>query len=398
LANNNELQILAQVSLRAPTDAEIEAVKQKISSKLNTIVKTKGQSLTAKMLSPEDADIYIKKMQNSLDRMKFKTPKIFDDANVKTEIDKLNGMLGQLKLGKISTKEIGLQFDNVKTKIAEVSSHMKNVNKDGYSFIQMIELAAKKIAIWGISTMVVYGSLKKIKEGFEFIKDLDKDLTNIRIVTGATVSEMQDLATSYNNLAKTLGATTGELLKGATEWYRQGKTTAEAQELVTASIIESKLAAISSSEATEYLTSVLNGFQLPASAAVSIIDKLVAVDNAAATSVSELSLALQRSSNSAREAGVPIERLIGYIGTVSSVTRKSASSIGESFLDFTCKKVKYWNHNGIIHKPLLQIDSNIRRISRDGQRLGRYNLYHQQRLNESTSLLLRRCTSLNFVQ
>jgi hypothetical protein len=46
---------------------------------------------------------------------------------------------------------------------------------------------------------------------------------------------------------------------------------------------------------------------------------------------SEIASALQRSSNSAQQAGVTFDELASYVTIVSSVTRKSAESIGESF-------------------------------------------------------------------
>ena len=163
------------------------------------------------------------------------------------------------------------------------------------------------------------------------LNDMNKALTDIRVVTGMTSEETENLGVQYNNLAKQLGATTQDVLKGSVEWFRQGKTIEETQELLKASITMAKLAGISSSESTQYLTSVLNGYQMSAEKAMSVTDKLVAVDNAAATSVNELAVALQRSSNSASMAGVGLDQLVGYIGTVSSVSRKSAETIGESF-------------------------------------------------------------------
>jgi TP901 family phage tail tape measure protein len=132
------------------------------------------------------------------------------------------------------------------------------------------------------------------------------------------------MAKQYNTLAKQLGATTLEVAKGSLEWQRQGKSVQETQTLLTASTMMGKLANIESAQSTEYLTSILNGFQLQAGDAVGVIDKLVSVDNAAATSVAELASALQRSSNIAQQSGVSFEELVAYIGTVSSVTRRSA--------------------------------------------------------------------------
>ena len=96
-------------------------------------------------------------------------------------------------------------------------------------------------------------------------------------------------------------------------------------------MILSKVGAIESSEATELLTSSLNGYKLEAQEAMSVVDKISSIDLAAATSSYELATALARTANSADDAGVSFDKLLAMIGTVSSVTRKSASTIGESF-------------------------------------------------------------------
>ena len=93
----------------------------------------------------------------------------------------------------------------------------------------------------------------------------------------------------------------------------------------------SKVGAIESSKATELLTSSLNGYKLAAQDAMSIVDKISGIDLAAATSSYELATALARTANSADDAGVSFDRLLAMIGTVSSVTRKSASTIRRKF-------------------------------------------------------------------
>lgn len=93
----------------------------------------------------------------------------------------------------------------------------------------------------------------------------------------------------------------------------------------------SKVGAIESSEATSLLTSTLNGYKMTAEESMGVVDKISAIDMAAATSSEELMVALSRTANSASDAGVSFDKLLSMIATVSSVTRKSASTIGESF-------------------------------------------------------------------
>lgn len=92
----------------------------------------------------------------------------------------------------------------------------------------------------------------------------------------------------------------------------------------------SKVGAIESSQATELLTSSLNGYKLEAKDAMSVVDKISAIDLKAATSSEELATALSRTANVANDSNVSFDKLLAMIGTVSSVTRRSASTVRRS--------------------------------------------------------------------
>ena len=179
--------------------------------------------------------------------------------------------------------------------------------------------------------VLVYRGFQMLQQGIQkcidTMKELDKAFTDIRLVTGGTQEETNQLAQDYNKLAKELGATTQEVAEGAGEWLRHGKTTEETTQLLKSSMTLSKVGAMESAEATELLTSSLNGYKLEAQDAMTVVDKISSIDLEAATSSYELATALSRTANSANDAGVSFDKLLAMIGTTSSVTRKSASTI-----------------------------------------------------------------------
>jgi TP901 family phage tail tape measure protein len=215
--------------------------------------------------------------------------------------------------------------------VQNVGTAVKSAAKETKGWTTEIVQNAGKVISWAISTTAIYGTLKLIGSGIQYITELNKELTNISIVTGMTRGQTTALASDYNKLAISMGVTTKSIAEGSLEWFRQGKTVEETTALVKNSLMLATLGNIEAAQSTEYLTAILNGFQMKTEDLGGAIDKLVNLDNNYATSVAEIASAMQRSSNSAMIAGVSFDQLASYITIVSSTTRKSAESIGESF-------------------------------------------------------------------
>lgn len=186
-----------------------------------------------------------------------------------------------------------------------------------------------------INYTIIYRSLWTVIKGFQagvqIVENLNKQFTDIQMVTGATNEEIRKMSSSYNELAGQLGVTTSIVTEGATEWLRQGKTIRDTTELIKQSMILSKTGAMSAAEATQYLTSTMNGYKLSVEDASRVVDVFSKLDMSAATSSKELAIAFSRTANSANDMGVEFEELAAWITTVSETTRRSASTVGEAF-------------------------------------------------------------------
>lgn len=231
----------------------------------------------------------------------------------------------------VETLKWGKSVDGNRVVLKRLRNETAGVTKGTNFFTKALGSAAITAIKYSLGLGLIYKAMAQIGEGIQYIKDLDKEMRDIQIVTGYADETIESLAGNYNELAKAMGATTLEVAQGSLEWTRQGKTIEETQELLRSTLMLSKLGNVETAQATEYLTSILNGFKLEASDTESVVSKLVAVDNAAATSVKELATALQKGSVSAQKAGVDLDELIAYVGTVSSVTRQSAERIGTAF-------------------------------------------------------------------
>lgn len=266
------------------------------------------------------------------------------DAKKQEALKKLQGELDKVvaAYNRLKPEQAGSvkEAERLVAESARLKTEMDKVNAS-------VHTGANVFQNWGnrltnaIKNTITYtftlGSMRKaqqlLNEAIRFNIELNTEMTKIQILQaeGAqTPEEITALANSYNKLAQELGATTLEIAKGSVEWMRQGKTIEETRELLKASTMMSKLGNLEAAQSTEYLTSVLNGYQMEASEAINVVSKLVAVDNVAATSVNELATALRYSSAVAAEAGVSFEQLVSYIAVISQTTRQNAEMIGQA--------------------------------------------------------------------
>ena len=179
-----------------------------------------------------------------------------------------------------------------------------------------------------------YKILGSIRQGFNNVitsaKNLDKALTDLRIVTGQTGKEAKNTMQSFANLAAQLGVTTNEVAQSATAWLRQGYDMAQVTDLVTSSMYLSKLGMISVDEATQGLTSTLKGFKIEAREAMDIVDRFTALDVKAATTAGEIATGLAQFANLANMSGVSIDQASAMVATIADVSQVSGAQAGNS--------------------------------------------------------------------
>lgn len=183
-----------------------------------------------------------------------------------------------------TNSQFSVSQDGIAKKLQGTTELMKDTTRAASSMGAEMGAVIRRTLESAGTLGLLYGALNQLRMGVQYIKDLDKELTNVQVVTGMSETAVNSLAMGYNSLAKEMGVTTLEVAKGSLEWIRQGKTAQESGELVKSSMVLSKLGNLDAAQSTEYLTSALNGFKLEAKDSMGIIDKIIALDNSFSTS------------------------------------------------------------------------------------------------------------------
>ena len=174
-----------------------------------------------------------------------------------------------------------------------------------------------------------------VSHAYGYVKDLDRSLNDIRIVTNKSAEDMAEFATQANNAAKALAVTTSDYTEGSLIYYQQGLDDETVKTLTDITAKTSNVTQQSMSTVSEQLTAVQNGYQVANQAAEEgmqvyeeYVDKMAAVGASTASDLEELSTAMSKVASAASSMGVGFDDLNAQIATIVSVTRQAPESVG----------------------------------------------------------------------
>lgn len=289
------------------------------------------KSSSSKLLNQQDINAYVTKMNNAIARLQVGKDKVFSNDSVRQELSRLQGMLNGLNTSSTSNsiKQINGQFDNLRTRVSQVSSEFKNVNKDGYSFTEMLELSIKKFVLWGLGTSVVMQSLHKIQEGFSFIIEQSKIFTNLQMEMTDVNLSFKGVTDAANQYADAMSTTTDTVMKAIGVFSTYTSTMDEVLEKSKAALVLSNITGQGIEQTSDALMGTMAQYKLGAEDAMHVADIITSTARMLSMDyprgIQEISEGLRTVGSVARESGATIEELSAMIGTLTEKNRKTGN-------------------------------------------------------------------------
>ena len=249
-----------------------------------------------------------------------------DLSRLNTSINSTYGSIDQLKanLDSIGRGDI---FNRLQSSVLGTNMQLKESNKLLDEMAQTMTNTIK----WGVTSSIFDRISNSIQRAYEYAKDLDTSLNNIRIVTGYSAAQMESFAESANRAASSLGASTRDYTEASLIYYQQGLSDQEVQARTETTLKAANVTGQTGDEVSEQLTAIWNGYKVTADETELYIDKVAKVAAATASDLNELSTGMSKVASAAASAGVDIDQLNATLATVISVTREAPETIGTAF-------------------------------------------------------------------
>lgn len=221
----------------------------------------------------------------------------------------------------------GRVFNRMQSSLLGTNMQLKESNK----LLDEMATTMANTVKWGITSSIFNQISSSIQRAYEYAKNLDTSLNDIRIVTGYSAEQMESFAESANRAASALGASTRDYTDASLIYYQQGLSDEEVQARTETTLKAANVTGQTGDEVSEQLTAIWNGYKVTADETELYIDKVARVAAATASDLNELSTGMSKVASAAASAGVDIDQLNATLATVISVTREAPETIGTAF-------------------------------------------------------------------
>ena len=249
-----------------------------------------------------------------------------DLSKFNNSIKSAYGGLDQLR-NRLESIGQGNVFNRLQSSLLGTNMQLKEGNK---LLDEMATTMANTIK-WGVTSSIFDRISNSIQRAYEYAKDLDTSLNDIRIVTGYSAEQMESFAESANRAASALGASTRDYTEASLIYYQQGLNDTEVQARTETTLKAANVTGQTGEEVSEQLTAIWNGYKVTADETELYIDKVAKVAAATAADLEELSTGMSKVASAANSAGVDIDQLNATLATVISVTREAPETVGTAF-------------------------------------------------------------------
>lgn len=288
--------------------------------------KKESEKLSKQELAIENARVQAVKMRNNLEKLQVSNEGFLKSDRGKDAVQEIEATSRAIKEYEQSATRLN------KLKVDEHFSNlgvaMEGAKKKVFSFTEMLTMAGKKFLTWLTIQQSVQLTMRAIREMTQEVIALDSSIIELQKVSDLYNTSLDNFIDKAYEASAVLGRTGKELIDATTLFKRAGFTLKESFDLGQEALLLQNVGdGIDNVEqASTILISTLKAFNMEASEARSVIDKINQVSNTSAVSFSSLSEGLRIASATFATSGEDIEQLIGMLTATDAVMQDMSTS------------------------------------------------------------------------
>lgn len=223
------------------------------------------------------------------------------------------------------------QVTALNRELSETKNLVTQAGLSGRSLGDSLKSALTNFTTYFSISKVVNGITNAFKSMVSEVVAVDTAMTNLRKVTDATDTQFNAFLDTAIQKSQELGSSLSDLIDATSEFARLGYNITDATQLgEIATLYKNVGDGLSASDASQNIISTMKAFNIEASDAITIIDKLNEVGNHYAISSAGIGEALRLSASAMSEANNDLSESIGLIVGANNVVQ-DPNSVGTAW-------------------------------------------------------------------
>lgn len=157
-------------------------------------------------------------------------------------------------------QEVTRMFKEISIGATSAKQSMEQLGQTGQTMLSKFKAGLQKFGGWTIVTRALTAVIRLARQLVTNVKEIDTAMGQLRIVTGATASEMNKFSKEIAETSKKIGASITDLTDSATVYARLGYTLEESNTLAKYTSMLSKVGDIDVSDAQSAITAITKAF------------------------------------------------------------------------------------------------------------------------------------------
>lgn len=230
------------------------------------------------------------------------------------------------------------ELSNMELRFKQISNEARQSGKLGLSFFDGIKQQAAKFTQWVSVTSVVMKGVQAVRGAVDNVIELDDALLELSKVSDLSAEGLENVTNQAYELGEKVGKTGRQVIDAVTEFKRAGYEMQDSLNMAEAALVMTNVAEgiNDTADAAGTLISVLKGYNMSESDAMSIVDMMNSTSNQSPIGFDELAEGLERTAGTMAQSGTTIQETIGLI-TAGYAQLRNVEKVSTSLITLSAR-------------------------------------------------------------
>lgn len=260
----------------------------------------------------------------------------------------------------LSNSNVNKQFTSLNNSIAQTNKNLNNVNVHGLN--NVVGAVTKYFSAYRL----VANGLQELKNGFNFVNELDDAMTNISYTMDVSTDQLKSFSAQAVQMAQDLHTSAKTVLEASTLYANANETIESIMTKTQTATMLANVTGMTGEKSAKTLQSIMNQFNLTQDDLLMISDTIQSVSQSMAYDfaggIEQITAGISASGSVAADAGLSLAEYSSMLGTIIEQTGNSGSQVGNALKTIFTRITKASETSGTLTSDISKAETSLRSV------------------------------------